>query len=188
MKVHFIGSLSGNKINYAKIINAIKKLGYEVITEHSITREIKDITNETPEQSKTYVKKMIRWIKESDIVVVEVTHPEIGSGYELALALQYEKPVIALYTEGKDPKVLVGQGQISEKMQVLEYGENNLRMVLKDGLNDAKEMQDVRFNFFVSPRIVRYLDWISRKKKIPRAVYLRNLIEKDLVKNKDFDN
>jgi 2'-deoxynucleoside 5'-phosphate N-hydrolase len=188
MKIHFVGSLAGNKDNYRMIINTIKKLGYEVVTEHSISRVLDDIKDEEPEDSRNYVKKMMNWIKKSDIVIVEVTQPEVGSGYELALGLQNEKPVIAMYTDGKDPKVLVGQGEISEKVQVVEYDADDIREVLAMAIDMAKDQQDVRFNFFVSPKIVRFLDWISKKKKMPRAVYLRRLIEKDMEKNKEYQD
>jgi hypothetical protein len=45
---------------------------------------------------------------------------------------------------------------------------------------------DTRFNFFISPKIGNFLDWIAKKKKLPRAVYLRKLIEDDMDKNKEY--
>ena len=186
MKVHFFGSLTGNKENYRKIIKALKELGHSVITEHSVSRKIQDITNETPEESEQYVKKMTMWMKKAETIVVEVSEPDLGTGYELAIAQSYDKPIVALYTEDKDINVLIGQAEISDRMQAIEYDPSNLKKILKRALDDAKDQMDVRFNFFVSPKIVRFLDWVSKKRKMPRAVYLRRLIEADMKKIKDY--
>lgn len=73
-------------------------------------------------------------------------------------------------------------------MQIIRYDEdmNNLDGILAKAVEDAMKHADVRFNFFVSPKILAYLDWVAQKRMIPRSVYLRNLIEKEMKKNKDF--
>jgi len=53
-------------------------------------------------------------------------------------------------------------------------------------LEEAKRRMDVRFNFFVSPKILAYLDWVAQKRMVPRSVFLRNLIEKEMKKDKGF--
>jgi len=50
----------------------------------------------------------------------------------------------------------------------------------------ANKNIDVRFNFFVSPKIISYLDWVSKNRMVPRSVFLRELIEKEMKKDKDF--
>jgi hypothetical protein len=37
-----------------------------------------------------------------------------------------------------------------------------------------------RFNFSVSPEIKAYLTWVQRTKHIPRSVYVRKLVEKQM--------
>lgn len=190
MKIHFFGSLTGNKMkagnktHYEKIVETIEKLGYEVITTHSVTKKLEDVLKEPIEHHKEYIKKMKSWIKKADIIVAEVTRPEIGTGYELALAVDYGKPVVALYTNGQDSPILAGQE--SDQIQHLEYDSYNLERVLKDALKVARTQMDVRFNFFISPKIGCYLDWIAKKKKVPRAVYLRRLIEEEMKKSKEY--
>jgi len=44
-------------------------------------------------------------------------------------------------------------------------------------LHYANKQQDSRFNFFINPKLLAYLDWIARSKRLPRAVFLRKLIE-----------
>jgi len=50
----------------------------------------------------------------------------------------------------------------------------------------AREKVDVRFNFYISPEIGRYLDWISQRKKLPRSVFLRGLVERHMHVDKEY--
>jgi len=63
----------------------------------------------------------------------------------------------------------------------------DLEEILKMACGEAKEQMDTRFNFFISPLHQTYLDWIAKHRKIPRSVYLRDLIERDMAQNKEFD-
>jgi nucleoside 2-deoxyribosyltransferase len=187
MKAHFIGDLTGNIEDYKEIISALESLGWEVVTKHSITRNLKEVEAESPEESELYAKKMSTWIKKADAVVVEVTVPGLGAGYEVATAMDLGKPVIALYKPNGNntPYVLKGMEK-SEKMQVLSWSDSTLKEVLDVGLEYAMESMDTRFNFFISPKHQNYLDWISKERKIPRAVFLRNLIEREMENDEEF--
>jgi hypothetical protein len=59
------------------------------------------------------------------------------------------------------------------------------QLVLEKAIEYAINQQEVRF---ISPNIGRYLDWISKVKKIPRSVYLRALIERDMKENTEFED
>ena len=187
MKVHFIGDLSGSKADYKKITDVVIKHGNELVTDHSLIRTLKDLEIETPEDAELYAKRMSQWLKQSDVVIVETTIPLLGAGYEIAVALQLSKPVIVLYRpDGKNtPHVL--KGLESEKLQVIGYTDKNLEEALILALDYATEQADTRFNFFVSPSIVNYLDWVSKKRRLPRAVYLRKLIEEDMHNNNEYN-
>ena len=187
MKIHFFGSLSGNEIgdggktNYERIVEAIENLGHKIVTKHYVIKKVSEVLQETSKQHEDYFRNMLNWIKNADIVVAEVTKPEIGTGYEVSLAVNYlNKPLIALYTQGKFSPIFIGQS--SDKVQHLEYNSQNVESVIRLALDDAKDQMDVRFNFFISPKIGAYLDWMSKNKKTPRAVYLRKLIEEDMAK------
>jgi len=186
MKVHFIGSLEGNREDYKRIIELLEVLECEVLTKHSISREIQDVEGESEDAARLYAKRMRLWIVRADAIVVEATTQVLGTGYEIALALQLEKPVIVLYRDkGKNtPHVL--KGVESEKLQTYKYSDETLEKTLTMALEYARDTIDVRFNFFISPRINRYLDWVSKEKKVPRSVYLRTLIEVDMKKHPEF--
>ena len=193
MKYHFFGSLDGNKEAYKAIIGLLDKMGHSSITDHVIKREIEDVEKETPEESELYVKKMLRWITQSDFISAEVTKPSISIGYEIMVSQQKGKPVIVLYEMNKGLAPHTLRGMPMEKIQIYSYSmdnsrENSIKQVLNLAIEEAKEQMDVRFNFFISPGIGAYLDWVVKNRKLPRAVYLRRLIEDDMKKNKKYSS
>jgi hypothetical protein len=97
------------------------------------------------------------------------------------MALNMGKGVIALYMKNKYPFLLGGIQ--SDRLVIEEYAPKNVKEVLKMAFDQLTEQMDVRFNFFISPSIGAYLDWVAKTKKEPRAVYLRKLIEEDMKKS-----
>jgi len=189
MKFHFFGSLEGDRENYKKIFSVLEKMGHKSVTDHVLTRKIEDVEKETPKESEAYLRKMLRWVNNADFVVAEATCPEVSTGYEIMIAQEKGKPVIVLYENEKKAVPHTLKGLPAEKIQVYGYSADNaveLKKTLKMAVKEAKDQMDVRFNFFVSPKIVHFLDWISKTKKMPRAVYLRRLIESDMKKFKEY--
>ncbi len=187
MKIYFVASIRGRDKylkNYELIIKALNDLNYSVI-ENTLRPSIDYVYGLSDEEKVDFYKKVLSDIGKADIVVAEGSFSSMGVGYEISLALEKGKPVIVLYEDGHAPHFL--EGVESDKLEIVRYDLENLKNILDDSLKYLAEQQDVRFNFFVSPKIVRYLDWISKNKKMPRAVYLRRLIEKDMEKNKEFE-
>ena len=118
-------------------------------------------------------------------MVAEISFPStVHVGHELTLALDYNKPVLALYEQGKRPILFWGLEE--DKFAVEEYTPDNLVEVIKSSLDFLMDQVDTRFNFFISPKHQSYLDWISKERKIPRAVFLRDLIEREMDKDEEF--
>lgn len=61
---------------------------------------------------------------------------------------------------------------------------NDLKKVLSDYLIEKNVEQDLRFNFFLSPKLSNYLDWVAKNKKVSRSVYLRHLIDAQIAQAK----
>ena len=187
MKIYFTASargLSQLKTSYKDIYDSIDKLGHS-----NIDKFIPDIyqrsknSSVNDEQAKLFGKHMNK-IKSADVVVLEISINSLSIGYVLQKALEIGKPVIALYLRGHDP--FFATGIDNEKLQVIEYSEDNILETLKHAINYAQDKQDTRFNFFISPKHQNYLDWISKTRKIPRSVYLRDLIESDMNDNREY--
>lgn len=173
------------KESISRIVNIITDLGHKVIPEKVGLKDSDYHKGQNETQSKITQENIVKLKKLSDIVVLEASGQSIGIGQELAFALSINKPVIVLYRDNIKPHVLRNEG--GDSLILSPYNDNNLDIVLKDSIEYAQGRADVRFNFFISPAIGSYLDWISKVKKIPRSVYLRGLIEKDLSDNDEFN-
>lgn len=189
MKVYFTAAISSvtddvRKI-YARITDILEKHGHTVISNTLQVKSADQIKAQSEADALAVQKKMSKWKKQADLILVEASTPSFGVGQEIAEALTDNKQVVVLYKVGMKPHILLNQGQ--EALYFVEYSDANLEKVLEEYIEYAKEHSDTRFNFFISPQIGSYLDWISQKKKLPRAVYLRRLIEDDMKMNKDYD-
>ncbi len=189
MKIYFTAAISKvtpemRKI-YSRIVEILEKNGHTVISNNLHTKSAEEIKSQSESDALAAQKKLSKWKKQADMVIVEASTPSFGVGQEIAEALTDNKQVVVLYQTGMKPHILLNHGQ--EALYFVEYGEANLHKVLEEYIEYAKENSDTRFNFFISPQIGSFLDWVSRKKKLPRAVYLRKLIEEDMKLNKDYD-
>jgi len=136
------------------------------------------------EKKKIY-KEITKMMDKSDLCVFEASYPStLHIGHEITLAMEKNKPVVVLYVKGREP--ILFRGIDDKKVWWVEYESNNLEEKLRSALDEAEKNFDVRFNFFVSPKILSYLDWIAQKRMIPRSVFLRNLIEREMKKDKEF--
>ena len=189
MKIYFTASLTGKKQfgdNYTAIVEILSKKASKLYCDHIVGDNAEKVAiNQTKEEAKRFYTGLLRKIKSCDIVVAEISHSSISVGHEISYALEAGKPVIALYTEGRAPFLL--QGTQDDRFQLIEYRvDSSFVGIIDKALEEALRTSDVRFNFFVSPRILSYLDWVAKTKKLPRAVFLRNLIEREMKKDKAF--
>ena len=114
-------------------------------------------------------------------MIAETSFPSISVGYEISLALQYRKPVLILYSTGDPPSLFAYHDD--EKLVAEKYTLANVRETIDNFVNYVHGATDTRFTFFITPQIARYLERISKRKKLPKSVYLRRLIEEDMVRN-----
>lgn len=187
MKVFFSSSIHGRdkyEKNYEAIVKDLKDRGLKVQSDHVLGIDKKRLSEVNDRFRVEYYKKLVYWITEADLVVAEVSHGSISIGHEISLALEKRKNVIALSVKNQGPAIFLALK--TDKFQLVSYTLENLHSVLDKAINKARSNTDIRFNFFVSPQINDWLDWISREKRIPRAVYLRELLEKEISRNKDY--
>jgi len=102
MKIYFSGSIRGGRQDaqlYGQLIEELQKYG-TVLTEH--------IGHDTISYSKTdreIHEEDMAWLRESDIVIAEVSTPSLGVGYEIGRALEMGKRVVCLYRQAEDKAV-----------------------------------------------------------------------------------
>lgn len=186
MKIYFTASLAGkNKYEkeYVSVVEYLKEIGSQV-SEH-ILGVSKELTKrETPEEKVKVYKELTKMLKMADVMVAEISYPSINVGHEIALALESNKPVLALHLKGTNIGLL--EGNVDERLRMVEYSMKSLKKVIKAEIEKIQGQSDIRFNFFIPPAIVAYLDWLSRKRRLPRSVYLRNLLEEKMKADLEF--
>ncbi|OGK14464.1 hypothetical protein A3A93_04385 [Candidatus Roizmanbacteria bacterium RIFCSPLOWO2_01_FULL_38_12] len=185
LKIYFTASIAAKQNyldNYHRIVDHIKKRGHAVIADHIFNNNEKQISLKTREERLAFHNKLEKWIFSCDGLVAETSFPSISVGYEISLALRVGKPVLVLYSVGQPPSLLAHHRD--EKLLCEKYSNNSLSQSLDDFLNFIQAKSDLRFTFFITPRIAAYLHEIARKNKLPKSVYLRKLIEKDMEENR----
>ncbi len=189
MKIVFNASLTGKKEyeeHYKKIHELIEKTGNKIVAAPVLMGDIhKKVRESDTKEATDYYQKLIGWTKQADVCVFEVSYPSTSIGHEIAIALQYSKPVVAFHVKDA-PENIVLESIKSDRLQVIDYELEKLGRLVEDAIDYASEQMDTRFNFFISPQIGAYLDWVAKEKKYPRAVFLRQLIEEDM-KKQDYD-
>lgn len=179
MKVYFTASVRGKKdfvVQYEKIFHLLEELGATHLDD-TIRSADKELYEGTHGDSVELYNRAIKSIQQADIVILEVSVPSLSMGFVMQRALAIGKPVILLYFKGHVPYFATGIE--NERLQVVEYSVDSLKELLQASLDYAQDQSDTRFNFFISPSLSHYLDWVSQNLKIPRSVYLRRLIEED---------
>jgi nucleoside 2-deoxyribosyltransferase len=121
LTIYFSGSIAGGRAyldTYEKIVAYLKKLGHRVPSEHIIHPDVLKRENVfSPEDIYT---RDVEWIKESDVVIAEVSNPSLGVGYEISYALRLKKPVLCLFKKGLFISRMI-TGNTSPGINVIEY-------------------------------------------------------------------
>ena len=100
MKIYFACSISGGRKDekaYQYLVKVLVELGIDVPTAHIAETGIE--AKDGHEDPQDIYKRDVDWIKESDMLVAEVSTPSHGVGYEIGYALSLEKPVLCLYNQ-----------------------------------------------------------------------------------------
>ncbi|MDQ3076095.1 MAG: nucleoside 2-deoxyribosyltransferase [bacterium] len=120
MKIYFAGSIRGGRDDielYIQIIELLKSYG-EVLTEVG-NKEISTKSDNRP--TDVYIHdRDIMWLKDSDVMIAEVTNPSLGVGYEIGKAEEMNKTIVCLYRK-QDGRALSSMIRGSSKVAVLDY-------------------------------------------------------------------
>jgi nucleoside 2-deoxyribosyltransferase len=183
MTIYFTGSFTGkekNLSNYNRIVKYLESKGHKVISDHIIKVEEKEVQYEKREERLAFHDQLEKWLNTCDFMIAETTFPSISVGFEISLALHRGKPVLILYNNNEPPTLLAHHK--NENLVCEHYTDDTLAQVIEEFISYVEGAEDTRFTFFITPKIANYLDDVSRKEKMPKSVYLRKLIEKDMDK------
>lgn len=181
MKVLFTASQRGKKQfgqAYKKIQDFIVNSNYILLQDDILYSEPEDLykaleSGDHKKQTEFY-KKKIDAIQKADLCVFEASTHSLSIGFVIQKALEFNKPTIVLYI--KDHKPLFFSGVDNEKLILQEYDDKNLEKQFDSAIQDALHLREKRFNFFISPGLLSYLEHTSKKEGITKSTFIRNLI------------
>lgn len=100
-KIYFGCSIAGGREYanlYPAILAAIKATDVHVLCELFADKVLKPEVGTDPNITSRFVwERDVKWLSEADAVIMEVTQPSLGVGYEIAKAESLGKPLIALF-------------------------------------------------------------------------------------------
>ena len=102
MNIYFACSITGGRTDESKymiIVDTLLKDGHTIPTAHLSQQDVIEMESVIgPEE--VYLRDT-SWIDTSNALIAEVSTPSHGVGYEIAYALDRDKPVLCIYKEGK---------------------------------------------------------------------------------------
>jgi 2'-deoxynucleoside 5'-phosphate N-hydrolase len=110
LNIYFSCSITGGRQDqqvYETILDFLLSSGHIVPTAHLAGSNVVEAEQAiSPEQ--VFLRDS-RWVSECDVLIAEVSTPSHGVGYEIALALTLNKPVLCCYRKGvRVSKMLTG--------------------------------------------------------------------------------
>jgi len=186
MKIYFYSKSEEDKPLHKetqeKILSFFKENGVVVLT---------NLQSRQPEFDKLSFENM-------DGLVVEGSGSANEVGYLIALALAQQKPILYLLPKGSllpDQLRSLMQNKKLKKLFMLHYYSqrtlNNFLIDMIDIIETGelrREVPTVKFTLRFTPRADRYLTWVSRKKKLSKADFLRKKIDEIIMADEKYQN
>ncbi len=162
---------------YKQIYEEIAKLGYEHLDKETMSVSYEEYLKKMSKGREAQVSnyhKVVESLKKADVCLLEASAHSLGLGFIVQKSLEMGKPTVVLYYKDNIPYFL--QGIEDDKLLIKSYDENNYKKVIKNALNVAREKRDKRFNFFLSPKLLTYLENVSQEQGVTKSKILRDLI------------
>ena len=126
MKIYFACSISGGRKDekaYQYLVQVLTGMGIDVPTAHIAETGVEEV--DAREKPGDIYNRDVSWIRESDLLIAEVSTPSHGVGYEIGYALDMGKPVLCLYKKGVVISKMI-TGNPHPLLTVIDY-ENNTK-------------------------------------------------------------
>ncbi len=181
MKVFYTASFYGKK-KYQKyydlVLAAIEKNKVELIaTEKGNYKQILSETDKAklPTDRLIHYEAIRKGILWADAVVIEISNEDFQLGHEATLAIQAKKPVLCLSIHENFSEKINNRYFFAAK-----YNEDTVDEIIETFIKRAqKNILSQRFNLFLSPSQIQYLEKNATERKMNKSEYLRALIDKD---------
>ena len=183
MIVQFSASESDIKSNigyFRQIAEAIKEEGCEFSIDwieeaYQASQEIV----KTGEDKRDWVaihKSIIDGLKRADLCIFEASTKSFAVGFQTALALQMQKPILVL-TRNQSLRDTFGAGIVSDLLTYKAYTKDSIGTIVGEFIKSNNlHLQDLRFNFVIDREIHNYLRWAAFYANTTRAEIVRRAL------------
>uniref|UniRef100_A0A3Q1GPM7 2'-deoxynucleoside 5'-phosphate N-hydrolase 1 n=1 Tax=Acanthochromis polyacanthus TaxID=80966 RepID=A0A3Q1GPM7_9TELE len=143
MFVYFCGSIRGGRDDidvYQKIVIKLKQYG-TVLTEHVSSTELTDRGEDASVAGDRFIHdRDVDWLRQSDIIVAEVTQPSLGVGYELGRGVAMKKKILCLFrpSSGRTLSAMIRGAADGEQFVVKDYNEDEVETILDEFFSNLK--------------------------------------------------
>jgi nucleoside 2-deoxyribosyltransferase len=115
VNIYFSCAITGGRTDqsiYADIVSFLLAAGHQVPTAHLSAADV--MAEEAIVAPRVVYERDVAWVAGCDACIAEVSTPSHGVGYEIALALSLDKPVLCCYQQGVPvSKMITGNTQAS---------------------------------------------------------------------------
>jgi len=176
---------------FVEIVDLFHSAGVTVMSNLS-EKNVSNLSNQDLEKMESTGENMIELI---DGIVIEGTNFLPETGYLIAIGLAHKKPILFLTQTNKAiNKNLIEikkEPTVAKLLNLKTYTQKNLNETLLDFLHqieqgDSGEKATIKFTLRMTKKIERYLQWKTHNTKLSKADYLREVIEKIINQDQDF--
>lgn len=172
---------------YDKTVNYIGfKVGQKNLKVNKYNPVDEEIDTKKAIKTIKYNEKALR---DADVFIADMTKSSAGLGFQIALATSEKKPTLVL-RHVEDTKPTSQNSITSGAHRNITYTDyKNTEEITKSVdlfLEDAKQKIDTKFILIIPPEIDKYLNWASDFRRLHKAQVVRQAIEKEMSKDKDW--
>lgn len=121
MNIYFACSITGGRqdeLVYQRLVASLQEYGHHVPTALLASPDVMPLEGVVSPED-VYARD-VRWIRECDFLLAEVSTPSHGVGYEIGYALALGKRVLCLYRKGRKVSKMI-LGNPDQKLTIRTY-------------------------------------------------------------------
>lgn len=190
MKIGFLSAKRAEQQfqeDFKKIIQVLESRGNTVV--HHMNVPLEEILPLSYAQRQELFMKFYEQLADCDLVFVETSIQSTQVGFGLAYLRMKGKPTVIL-SHGEVANQFFPKGEVYsnlENMMAYQYDTASLSQVLDDALTYMEPHVEKRFTIIFPSHLLAKVEEKSHKLAMPKSVYIRQLIEKDLTAEKPTD-
>lgn len=165
---------------YHKIIDVLSGKGHAVL--HSMETKLEDLQQLSYAAREEVFLQFFKDLESCDLIIVENSLQSTHLGWGLGYLRDKGKPIVVLSLKDAPNDIRVPGEVFSnvDNMMAYEYTPETLSLVLGDALSYMSTHVDKRFTMILPADLYAKVEETSKKRKIPKAVFIRQLIEKEI--------